>query len=125
MAVREDIVTSAVNFLQDPNVASSSLENKISFLRSKNLTQEEVDTALARVGSPPAPAPTQAVVGPVPQQQPFYGQYQQPPAYGWQPPPPAPPRRDWRDWFIMATVMGGVSYGLYSVTKVAKHTAPF
>lgn len=28
------------------------------------------------------------------------------------------PRRDWRDWFIMATVMGGVSYGLYFVTKV-------
>ena len=32
-----------------------------------------------------------------------------------------PPRRDWRDWFIMATVTGGVSYGLYTVAKV---TAP-
>lgn len=29
-----------------------------------------------------------------------------------------PPKRDWRDWFIMATVMGGVSYGLYFVAKV-------
>jgi hypothetical protein len=29
-----------------------------------------------------------------------------------------PPKRDWRDWFIMATVMGGVGYGLYFVTKV-------
>lgn len=29
-----------------------------------------------------------------------------------------PPRRDWRDWFIMATVTGGVSYGLYTVAKV-------
>lgn len=29
-----------------------------------------------------------------------------------------PPKRDWRDWFIMATVMGGVGYGLYSVAKV-------
>lgn len=28
------------------------------------------------------------------------------------------PKRDWRDWFIMATVMGGVGYGLYFVTKV-------
>ncbi|KAL2868317.1 putative peroxisomal membrane anchor protein (Pex14) [Aspergillus lucknowensis] len=28
-----------------------------------------------------------------------------------------PPKRDWRDWFIMATVMGGVGYGLYFVAK--------
>jgi hypothetical protein len=28
------------------------------------------------------------------------------------------PRRDWRDWFIMATVVGGVSYGLFTVAKV-------
>jgi peroxin-14 len=26
-------------------------------------------------------------------------------------------RRDWRDWFIMATVMGGISYGVYTVSK--------
>lgn len=30
------------------------------------------------------------------------------------------PRRDWRDWFIMATVMGGVGYGLYFVAKVRR-----
>jgi peroxin-14 len=28
------------------------------------------------------------------------------------------PKRDWRDWFIMATVMGGVGYGLFFVAKV-------
>ena len=28
-----------------------------------------------------------------------------------------PPKRDWRDYFIMATVMGGVSYGLYFTAK--------
>jgi hypothetical protein len=28
------------------------------------------------------------------------------------------PKRDWRDWFIMATVMGGVGYGFYLVAKV-------
>ncbi|KKY13486.1 putative peroxisomal membrane anchor protein [Diplodia seriata] len=27
------------------------------------------------------------------------------------------PKRDWRDWFIMATVMGGVGYGLYFTAK--------
>lgn len=119
MPIREELVTSAVNFLLDPNVTSSPVENKVSFLRSKNLTQEEIDTALARVRPPSGtvtPASPQTVTAPA--QQSYYSQYQQAPPYGWQPPlPPAPPRRDWRDWFIMATVMGGVSYGLYSITK--------
>jgi len=84
------------------------------------LTQEEVDTALARAGGDPVPtanyssyARQQQVAG---QLQPGYGGYQQ---YPWQqPPPPEVPRRDWRDWFIMATVMGGVMHGLYFVATV-------
>ncbi|KAJ1327960.1 peroxin-14 [Microdochium nivale] len=116
MAIREDIVASAVSFLQDPNVAGSSVDNKISFLRSKNLTQDEIDAAFARSGQVVgAPAPSHAVA------QPYYPppQYQQQQPYGsWpQAPPLEPPRRDWRDLFIMATVVGGVSYGLYSITK--------
>lgn len=119
MAIREDLVTSATQFLQDPSVASSSVENRISFLRSKNLTQEEIDAAMSRVGgnAPPAqgpvanaPYPTAPPPGPpVPQQ---YYPY---PPNAWQPPPP--PRRDWRDWFIMATAVSGVSYGIYSLGK--------
>ncbi|CEI41305.1 unnamed protein product [Fusarium venenatum] len=115
MSIREDLVTSAV-ILQDPNVASSSVESRISFLRSKNLTQEEIDVALSRTGgsapaAPSAPFPS-APAGPPPGQQ-YYPPY---PQHAWQPPPP-PPRRDWRDWFIMATVVGGVSYGLYELGK--------
>ncbi|TVY28112.1 Peroxisomal membrane protein [Lachnellula hyalina] len=118
MAIREDLISSAV-ILQDPSVAGSPIENRVAFLQSKNLTQEEVDTALARAGgeSPPAPAnlsnyaPQQVARQP----QPGYGGYQQ---HAWQqPPPPEVPQRDWRDWFIMATVMGGVGYGLYFVAK--------
>ncbi|KAJ9269808.1 peroxisomal membrane anchor protein conserved region-domain-containing protein [Paecilomyces variotii] len=124
---REELVSSAVTFLQDPSVASSPLEKRIAFLQSKNLTQEEIDLALARAGedtaSAVAPAstsqgyaPSQAVYRPPPQ---GYGY----PPYGqWQPPPPEVPRRDWRDWFIMATVMGGVGYGLYFVAK--RYIAP-
>ncbi|GAW21960.1 hypothetical protein ANO14919_114900 [Xylariales sp. No.14919] len=118
MAIREDIVSSAVSFLQDPNVVSSPIENKLSFLRSKNLTQEEIDVAFARTGAspPPASSPPQTASAPA-QQQPYYPQYQQSPPYGWQSPPPEPPKRDWRDWFIMATVVGGVGYGLYFISK--------
>lgn len=129
MAIREDLVASAAKFLQDPSVAASSPESRAAFLKAKNLTPEEVAAALARAGldTPPSSivSPPSQPQQPVPyrpqQQQPvppqFYGQ--QPP-YGWQPPPPPPeamPRRDWRDWFIMATVVGGVGYGLYSMTK--------
>ncbi|PMD48333.1 hypothetical protein L207DRAFT_383847, partial [Hyaloscypha variabilis F] len=117
MAIREDLVASAV-ILQDPSVTGSPIENRIAFLQSKNLTQEEIDTALARANGETAPAnyssyaPQQQVTR---QPQPGYGGYQQ---YQWQqPPPPELPKRDWRDWFIMATVMGGVGYGLYFVAK--------
>ena len=128
MAIREDLVASAAKFLQDPSVASSSSESRVAFLKAKNLTPEEVSAALARSGldtppssvvsSPSQPSPP-VPYHPQQQQQPpqFYGQ----PPYGWQPPPPPPeamPHRDWRDWFIMATVVGGVGYGLYSMTKV-------
>ena len=107
--------------LQDPSVAGSPIENRIAFLQSKNLTQEEIDAALARGSSETAPAnysnyaPQQQVNR---QPQPGYGGYQQ---YQWQQPPPELPKRDWRDWFIMATVMGGVGYGLYFVAKVRFH----
>lgn len=145
MAIREDLVASAVKcefwslfngsqnsktirltlcstVLQDPSVASSPVEKKVAFLQAKNLTQEEVSAALARAGAPApaqgyAPQPTSSAVAQPPQ---YYGQYPpQYPPYGWQQPPPQPvPRRDWRDWFIMATVVSGVSYGLYSLGKV-------
>ena len=109
-------VTNPITVLQDPNVASSSVENRISFLRTKNLTQEEIDAALARTGSGPPPPPASQYGPPatVPPQQ-YYQPY---PQQAWQPPQP-PPRRDWRDWFIMATVVSGVSYGLYSLGKVS------
>ncbi|KAK4453863.1 peroxisomal membrane protein PER10 [Podospora aff. communis PSN243] len=125
MAIREDLVASAAKFLLDPSVAASPIEKRIAFLQAKNLTQEEVNAALARVS--PEATPTQAYAAsppasqPASQQPPYYAQYAQPshqyPPYAWQPPPTEVPRRDWRDWFIMATVVGGASYGLYTLGK--------
>jgi len=118
--VREDLINSAVSFLQDPSVAQAPVEKKIAFLQSKNLTQEEVDASLARVGEPPASAaassaPANYAYRQAPPPPPTgYGPY---PGYWQQPPPPELPKRDWRDWFIMATVMGGVSYGIYFTAK--------
>ncbi|KAF9876012.1 hypothetical protein CkaCkLH20_06458 [Colletotrichum karsti] len=131
MAIREDIVASAYPIinevpaletniaivLQDPSVASSSIDNRVAFLRTKNLTQEEIDAALSRVGAPVAAAAPAPMPVAQQQQQQYYQPQQYPPQYAaWQPPPP-PPKRDWRDWFIMATVVGGVSYGAYTLAK--------
>ena len=38
----------AISVLQDPSVATAPLETRIAFLKSKNLTKEEVDVSLAR-----------------------------------------------------------------------------
>ncbi|KAK5016304.1 peroxisomal membrane protein pex14, partial [Cryomyces antarcticus] len=131
--VREDLINSAVSFLQDPSVASAPLDKRIAFLQSKNLTQEEIDLSIARAGSPDEYAPTSTATPSTPNsnyaypQQPSYNR--PPPQQGYnsypppqngywpQPPPPEPPKRDWRDWFIMATVTGGISYGLYVTAK--------
>jgi len=122
MAPREDIVTSAVSFLQDPSVASSPIEKRIEFLRSKNLTEEEVQLSLARAADPSTPSQP-----PPSQYYPPQQQYGRPPpqgfGYNYNPygdfhaAPPEPPKRDWRDWFIMATVVGGASYGLYVLAQ--------
>ncbi|KAM5501607.1 peroxisomal membrane protein pex14 [Microsporum canis] len=115
---REELVSSA-----DPSVSSAPLEKKVAFLQSKNLTQEEIDIALARSGSSSPSTQTSEQQGRAAVQQPStsyrapanqsYGYGQQ---WGYATPPELP-KRDWRDWFIMATVMGGVGYGLYFVAK--------
>ncbi|KAF2687410.1 hypothetical protein K458DRAFT_386234 [Lentithecium fluviatile CBS 122367] len=122
--VREDLIVSAVSFLQDPSVASAPVEKRIAFLQSKNLTQEEIDISLARTAEDPSHPSSPSPQSPPasnyayrPQSAaPAYGNYS-PPGYWQQPPPPEPPKRDWRDYFIMATVMGGISYGLYFTAK--------
>ncbi|RKO99973.1 hypothetical protein CXG81DRAFT_27291 [Caulochytrium protostelioides] len=46
-AVRDEIVTSAVQFLQDPKTQSAAMSKKLAFLESKGLTQAEIDAAVA------------------------------------------------------------------------------
>jgi len=104
MTIREDLVSSAQTFLSDPKVQASPLTKRLSFLESKGLTQEEITEVLNRLNNSSLPS----VAPPVPQ----YSSYGNP--YGQN---PELPRRDWRDWFIMAVVSSGVSYGLYTLAK--------
>lgn len=112
---------------------ASSVESKTAFLRSKNLTREEIDAALIRAAnvdgsSDSVPAQSSPASQPPPPPP-------LPPRYAGQPPyggsqadyqrlllgspygaqlqqQHQQPRRDWRDWFIVATLMGGLGYGL-------------
>lgn len=113
MPIREDLVSSALTFLNDPKVQSSPLAKRLSFLESKGLTQEEIAEVLNRLNNPQSQATPNAssAAPPLPQ----YAAYGNP--YGQS---PEPPPRDWRDWFIMAVVSSGVTYGLYTLAKVRK-----
>jgi hypothetical protein len=48
---REDFIRNAVEFLSDARVMASTAEKKTAFLRSKGLTQGEIDEAMRRTGS--------------------------------------------------------------------------
>ncbi|KAL8634461.1 MAG: hypothetical protein Q9228_007944, partial [Teloschistes exilis] len=117
--------------LQDPSVISAPLDKRIAFLQSKNLTQEEIDIALARAGdspqsqNPPSPPPPQSYGYPSQQmtRQPNgygygYGPY---PSGPWAQ-PLEPPRRDWRDYFIVATLTSTLGYTLYALSR--RYIAP-
>ncbi|KAF9344145.1 peroxisomal membrane protein pex14 [Mortierella sp. AD094] len=116
--VREDILASAVKFLQDPKVQASPLGKKVAFLESKGLTSQEIEEAMARANGTSTGATTAAAVGAVPvtvQQMavPYQGQGQV--VMG--PPPPLPAKYDWKDMFIAAVVAGGFSYGMWQIAK--------
>ncbi|KAJ2780296.1 peroxisomal membrane protein pex14 [Coemansia javaensis] len=125
-ALRGDIIDSAVRFLADPKVQSSTLAKKISFLESKGLTNAEIEDALARARSAaqlqpqdPAAAAAGSSSSSDAAVATSYG-YAQP----MRPPPPPPPRPplDWKDYFIAAVVAGGLGYGLFMLAK--KYVAP-
>lgn len=116
----DDLITSAVTFLQDPKVADAPLAKRIAFLESKGLSPEQVQVALQRAQaatesnnrndglasesqfrstySPSLPSNKYPVYRPVLANAPR-------------------PQRDWRDWFIMAIASGGFSWTLFFLLK--------
>ncbi|KAG9325127.1 hypothetical protein KVV02_006789 [Mortierella alpina] len=120
---REDILASAVKFLQDPKVQASTLGKKVAFLESKGLTSEEIEEAMQRAnGTAPAAAGGATATAMVPSavqpgnmMVPAYGQPG--PGQVMMAPPPLPPKYDWKDLFIAAVVAGGFSYGMWQVAK--------
>ncbi|KAK9468971.1 peroxisomal membrane anchor protein conserved region-domain-containing protein [Lipomyces arxii] len=118
MALREDFISSAVTFLLDPKAAESPLTQRIQFLESKGLNEQEIFESLRRVKSPQVQIgqSTQNVQNAQPQNIQTTGYIPPRPAY-------YPPQRQqqqgqtWKDLFVMATASSGVTYGVYILAK--------
>jgi len=134
MALREDLIQTAVQFLGNPQVKASPKERKTAFLEQKGLTQEEIEEALKRTGVTPAtpaaaavPAAAAAPVVGAPQPysptgQPYYypqGQAPPLPPYPYHQQQQAPPNQwGWKDIFIGAVVAAGAGYVGFNALKV-------
>lgn len=114
--VRQDMVASAVSFLSDPKVQSSSMSQRVSFLESKGLRPNEIDEAIRQAGQAPAGGPSGYASYAAGPPAPYYAGG---PPYGAYPGAAQAQQqgRDWRDWFIMAVVSGTIGYGVISLAK--------
>jgi peroxin-14 len=104
---RERLISSAVGFLQDPSVETSPLAKRIAFLESKGLTTSEIEEALRRASNL---SNTRNLF--------FSGGYPQ--SY-----PVDRNASDWRDWFVMTVMGGGVGYLLINLARVSKNNDSF
>lgn len=109
---REDLIATAVNFLENPRVQGSPLSHKRAFLLKKGLTAEEIDTAIERSRVINSGANHQHLVPPLVSAPPL------PP-----PPPPQLLQPEYSFWsqvshFSSSVVIIGVAcYGAYYVYK--------
>lgn len=107
-------VQSAVSFLRDPSVQDAPLNKKLEFLQAKGLSQTEIDAAF-RLASSSGPSSSQNYNASNPAAV-ASGGYR---PYGYAPLGQDRMRPDWRDWFIMAVVGGGVGTLAYSLARVS------
>lgn len=114
--VRPDMVASAITFLSDPKVQSSSMSQRVSFLESKGLRPNEIDEAIRQTNQSQAGASAGYASYAAGPPAPYYAGA----PYGAYPGGPMQAQqqgRDWRDWFIMAVVSGTIGYGVISLAK--------
>lgn len=111
--IREDLVATAVKFLQNPKVQQSALSQKKAFLQRKGLTVEEIEVAVKRAGVQQNNAVIQGNTG-----------YQDTVAMqqGTAPEPPVKAEEisTWmkaRHVLAMVTMVSGISYAAYKLYK--------
>ncbi|KAL7753523.1 peroxisomal membrane protein pex14 [Sorochytrium milnesiophthora] len=108
--MREDLIASAVRFLQDPKVQDATLAKKIAFLESKGLTSDEINAAVARTSGSSATTTTAVVAGGAPPVPPpsYHPQGQAVlPRAGW----------TWREYLIAVLAAGGAGFSAYTLAQ--------
>ncbi|GJJ08774.1 hypothetical protein Clacol_002993 [Clathrus columnatus] len=111
---RQELLKNAIAFLSDEKTQSSPLAKRIEFLESKGLTTSEIEDALKQASEVTKLSQTfTSSQEPVLRYTPSYA----PSTYTVVAPPPPVPSLDWRDYFIMAVVSGGVMYGVISLAR--------
>lgn len=119
--MNEDLISSAVSFLQDLTVAASPINKKIEFLQSKGLNEEEIDEAIKRANSTTSDSDKSSEKSSATT---YRGAVQERQSSIHNSAPldyysvaPQLPERTWKDYFIMATATAGVTYGFYQVVS--------
>lgn len=123
--MNEELIKSAVSFLNDANVASAPIAKKVEFLETKGLNQEEIEEALKRAAGGNEKSQALSSTSSNGSGQTYDRNYsvpQQPPIDYYNVAPPALPERTWKDYFIMATATCGVAYGAYQI--ISKYLIP-
>ncbi|KZO95041.1 hypothetical protein CALVIDRAFT_565146 [Calocera viscosa TUFC12733] len=111
--VRQDLVQNAITFLLDPTVQSATLAQRVAFLETKGMTPGEISAALEAAGRPSSAAPGgsgRVTYNPSPG--PGFGGQQMRQLVA-----PPVPGRDWRDYFIMAIISGGLTFAFVSLFR--------
>lgn len=112
----DKLVESAVKFLNDTSVKDATLVKKIEFLQSKGLSPEQIGIALQRRGQN-----DYSVTGTTTTQSDNNVQNNREVNRNidslYEVIPPPIPERNWKDYFIMATVSCGLMYGCFELTK--------
>lgn len=120
--IREKLVSTAVKFLQNPKVSSSSLSQRKQFLMQKGLSSAEVEVAVQRAGvtempfNQPQAISYQQHPGPIPANYVQALQHQAAVV-------PYQPVRRWYDYFLFTFFIASASYVVYRV--VTQYVVPF
>lgn len=109
---RKALFDSAISFLKDQSIKDAPLLKKIEFLKSKGLTEKEIEIAMAEPKNNEKPDDRITKKNDVPGNTASAQD-----AYFYEAMPPALPHRDWKDYFVMATATAGLLYGAYQLTR--------
>jgi peroxin-14 len=108
---RGALIDSAVSFLRDPSAANSPLNQRIDFLKSKGLSQQEIDQAISIASSSSSSSSSTTSAG-------NYGYNTTTNQAGGRYGNDLQFERDWRDWFIMSVIAGSAGYVAVNLLKV-------